>query len=278
VRGTVPIFGPLPWTLGASVVRKLGTVPLFLLVFTGCPPLQQVREICGNGYDDDNNGFADCADVDCAGQSGCPVDGGGNFGNCNKCGNSCTNQTACLQYGYGSDAPLPDCAGGRCQSFNMALQVAVTVKTDTGGWNFVTPTPRSMQMRFIRKTALDGSAVSCATVQAVASGTAATNADQIEKSGKFNLIGFDVTPISSVGSSITQPFVNVATAQDFLIWVEIWYGPRDATTKLPTQTRAGWGCFESGSAVAPFIPADNCTVSPTSPTCRTITVEMPGPQ
>jgi hypothetical protein len=253
----------------------LGVIALAL---TACPQPQVQREICGNGYDDDNNGFADCADVDCAGQSGCPVDAGGNFGNCNKCGNSCTNQTACLQYGYGSDAPLPDCAGGHCQSFNMALQLKVEVDTQSGGWNFVTPTPRSMQMRFIRKTALDGSAVSCSTVQGVATGTMGTDADQIERSGKFNLIGFDVTPISSVGSVITQPFVNVATAQDFLLWVEIWSGPRDTTTKLPTGIRKGWGCFESGAAVAPIIPEDNCPLSPTSPTCRTIHVEMPGPQ
>ena len=252
----------------------VATVALF-----GCPTTPVVREICGNGFDDDSNGFADCADVDCAGQTECPADAGGTFGSCSKCGNSCSTQEACLQYAFNSDTPLPDCAGGRCQSFNQKLQIAVQVDTQSGGWNLVSPTPRSMQMRFIRKTALDGSAVTCAVVGAVATGTMGTNADQIEKSGKFNLVGYDVTPLSSgIGSLITQPFVNVATAQDFLIWVEIWSGTRDTNTKLPTGLRRGWGCFETGTAVAPLIPADDCPTSPTSPTCRTIRVEMPGPQ
>lgn len=265
---------------GARSTEHSAWAPVLLgLVLMACPPPNTKREICGNGFDDDENGLADCADPDCSGQSGCPVTDGGQFGSCGKCGQTCSKQESCLNISWSSDAPLPDCAASKCQSFNQALQVAVRVDVGSGGWSFVTPVPRSMQMRFIRKTALDGSAVSCSTVQALATGKMTTDADQIERSGKFNFIGYDVTPISgSLGGYITQPYVNVGTAQEFLIWVEIWSGPREATTKLPTGVRQGWGCFESGPAVAPLIPEDHCPVSPTSPTCRTISVEMPAPQ
>lgn len=246
-----------------------------------CSPPNKVREICGNGFDDDDNGFADCADVDCAGQAACPPDAGGQFGSCAKCGETCTRQDGCLEYGYASDRPLPDCAGGRCQSFNQALQVAVEVDIGAGGWNFIAPAPRTMQMRFLRKTALDGSAVTCAVVQAVATGKATADADQVERSGKFNLVGFDVTPLptGSLPTKVTQPYVNVGTAQDFLLWIEIWTDVRDSTTKLPTGIRKGWGCFETGPAVAPLVPENNCPpVSPPAPSCRVLQVEMPGPQ
>jgi hypothetical protein len=254
-------------------------VPFLLILLVGCSAPPPKREICGNGFDDDGNGLADCADPDCKGQAACPAFDGGQFGNCVKCGDTCTKQESCMQVGFNSDTPLPDCAGGRCQSFNTALQVGVEVDTQSGGWNLVTPTPRTMQMRFVRKTALDGSTVACTGVQAVATGTTGADADQIERSGKYNFVGYDVTPLSgSLGTLIVQPFVNVATAQDFLIWVEIWSGPREATTKLPTGVRKGWGCFETGPAVAPLVAADNCPTNPSSPTCRRIHVEMPGPQ
>jgi hypothetical protein len=259
-------------------LSKGGVLFLCAALVTACPVTQPVREICGNGFDDDGNGLADCADPDCSGQQSCPVTDGGTFGSCARCGDSCTKQENCLEYAFNSDRPLPDCAAGRCQSFNQALQVAVRVDVGSGGWSFVNPVPQTMQMRFIRKTALDGTAVTCAVVQAVATSNAAADADQVERSGKFNLVGYDVTPLSgSLGGFITQPFVNVGTSQDFLIWVEIWSGVREATTKLPTGIRRGWGCFESGAAVAALVLEDHCPASPTSPTCRTIQVEMPAP-
>jgi hypothetical protein len=270
----------MPVKTAPSAERRApsGVCFLALLALTACPPTQKDREICGNGFDDDNNGLADCADPDCAGQSGCPAADAGYFGSCNKCGQTCTGQTACLQYGYSSDQPLPDCAGGKCQSFNTAIQVRVEVDTQSGGWNFVSPT-KSILTRFIRKTALDGSPVTCSSLQAVAASNCAADVNQIERSGQFNLIGWDSTGINgSLGTLLPLPFVHVATAQDFLIWIEIWSGVRDATgDHFPTGVRKGWGCFETGPAVAALVPADDCPTNTTSPTCRTVHVEMPGP-
>jgi hypothetical protein len=251
------------------------------LLLASCSPVsvEKPREICGNGLDDDMNGFTDCQDPDCAGQSGCPMasaDGGGNFGTCSKCGNSCVKQSECLAVDFGTDTPLPECVGGRCQQFNKPVQVAFEVDTQ-GTWNGFMYPIRSMNTRMLSKLAKDGTAVTCATVIAAAAGKTEADADQIEKSGLFNLRGYDVAPVQAMGGIvIRQPFLNVGTGSNFIIWTELWAGPRGTLTKLPTGNRYGWGCFEMGPEVAEVIAADHCGTG--SPTCRTIRVKMPGPQ
>ncbi len=238
------------------------------------------REICFNGKDDDGNGLTDCADPDCAGQPGCP---GGNpdsgyYGTCVTCGSGCTAQSACIDQRWDFDNPLPFCVDGKCESYNQGIQVALQVDT-SANWNGFMYPIGSMNTRFVSKTALDGGAVDCAVMQVAAAGKTQADAAQIEASGRFNLLGYDVAKVSASGGSIIrQPFVNVGTGGDFVLWVELWAGPPDSVTKLPTGNRFGWGCYESGATLAPIAAADNCDPNLDAGTCRDIKVVMPGPQ
>ncbi len=255
---------------------------LLALLMLGCSGSGTKREICFNGKDDDGNGLVDCADPDCMGQPGCPggpVDSGW-FGTCGKCGAVCNAQSVCISaQGWGFDTPLPFCVSARCESYNQAIQVGLQVDT-TQNWTGIAYSIGSMSTRIVSKTALDGSLVSCATVQAAATGKTAADAAQIENSGKFNLLGYDVAKVNAkAGDIIRQPFVNVGTGSDFVLWVELWAGSPDAVTKLPTGNRYGWGCFETGPAVAPFVPADDCNPNlADAGSCRELQVVMPAPQ
>ena len=77
------------------------------------------------------------------------------------------------------------------------------------------------------------------------------------------------------GTKITLPYFNVGTGTNFLIWTELWGGPRGTSSHLPTGNRYGWGCFETGTAVADLVPSDSCSAD--GGTCRTIRVKIPGP-
>ena len=249
-----------------------------VLAATACGPVVPVYEICGNGLDDDGNGQADCADVNCKGKPECDCQVEAGHGPCVNCGACCTEQASCLQYTWGSDNPLPACLSGRCDANNMGIQFAVEADTQ-GTWNGVTIPIRAMSTRFVRKTALDGSAVTCATMATLAASKQAADADQIERSGKVNLLAFDVAGVSAqAGTIIRQPYVNVGTGQDYLVWLELWSGTRDSATKLPTGTRLGWGCFETGAEVDPILPEHHCATTNPLPTCRTMRLRMPGPQ
>jgi hypothetical protein len=258
---------------------------LLLCVLAACSggTVEKPREICGNGKDDDNNGKTDCDDADCAGQPACVmmVVDAGFFGNCSKCGAGCAKQSECLTVDYSTDTPMAECIAGRCQLLNKNVQVAYEL--DTMEWAAFAPTLRSMQTRMVSKVAVDGSVVSCATVAGVAApdgGSSAmeTDADRIEKNGKFNVRGFDVTTLNqSGGVKITNPFFNVGTGGNFLIWTELWGGPRGTLTKLPTGNRYGWDCFESGIAVDPVVLSDDCGKVTDGGVCRTIRVKIKGP-
>jgi hypothetical protein len=246
-------------------------------VVMSCSPVppEKKPEICGNGIDDDSNGFTDCQDLDCSGQMGCPIVtvDGGNFGNCSKCGKTCTTQVDCLTMDYQNDAPPAECVGGKCQRLNTNVQVHYEVDTAslTG---FPTPL-RSLNTRIISKRAIDGTAVTCLAVRAVAMGKAEADAAQIEKTGKFNLRGYDVSPVNATGGEIIkQPFVNVGTGNEFLIWTEVWGGPVGTLSKLPSGSRFSWGCFESGVAVAEVVPLDHCASGADAGVCRTIKVKL----
>ncbi|MBS1151286.1 MAG: hypothetical protein H6Q89_2984 [Myxococcaceae bacterium] len=254
-------------------------VLLVLLAVAACsaPPPEKPREICGNGKDDDSNGFTDCQDLDCSGQMGCPVvsTDGGNFGSCSKCGKACVKQADCLTIDFQNDTPPPECIGGKCQRLNTNVQVSLEVSTP--GLIGFSPSLRALNTRIVSKRALDGSAVTCLAVREAAMGKTEADADQIEKSGKFNLRGYDVSPLqASGGQTIKQPFVNVATGAEFLIWTEVWGGPVGTVSKLPSGSRYSWGCFESGAAVAEVIPADHC-MNGDAGTCRTIKVSLTNP-
>jgi hypothetical protein len=251
---------------------------LFLVVVGGCsaPPIEKPREICGNGKDDDLNGFTDCQDPDCAGQMGCPVamvDGGGNFGTCAKCGKACTKQDECLTQDYQNDAPPPECVGGKCQRLNTNVQVHYEL--DTSSLTGFPAALRAMNTRMISKLAVNGTAATCLTVRAAAMGKTEADAAQIEKSGLFNLRGYDVSPVQATGGQIIkQPFVNIGTGPEFLIWTEVWGGPVGTTTKLPSGSRFSWGCFESGPAVAEVVPSDHCASGADAGVCRTVKVKL----
>ncbi len=256
---------------------------VFALALAGCsaPPVDPLREICGNGKDDNNNGLTDCQDPDCAGQAGCPmpmVDAGGNYGACAHCGSAAVKQAECLTVDFQNDTPIPECVGGKCQQLNTNVQVHFEL--DTSSLTGFSAPLRALNTRVLSKRAVDGSAVTCMTVEAVAIGKTEVDANQIEKSGKFNLRGYDVSPVqASGGQLLRQPFVNIGTGAEFLIWTEVWGGPVGTSTKLPSGNRISWGCFETGPAVAEVVSADNCAGLVDGGVCRTVKVKLiNGPQ
>lgn len=234
-------------------------------------------EICDNGKDDDGNGAADCLDFECAGKSYCLPDGGifvPNSGPCVRCGYICKQQANCLAQNYTFDTPLPECQEGICKQFNQAIQIQFKIDTQAT-WTGVSTVPRSANTRFISKRGYDGAPVSCATVTAIAKGKMTEDADQIERDPNIQLLGFDVLPINSTQTAavFSNPFLNVGTGSDFLIWAELWSGARNTTTRLPSGQRMAWVCVESGAEVAPLTAEQTCPGAG----CRTILVKMPPP-
>jgi hypothetical protein len=245
-----------------------------------CSSSSSQREVCENGIDDDGNGLKDCADPDCAGQAACINDYDGGFlGACLKCGTNCAQQGQCVSYGYVDDRPIPYCVSGRCQALETFVQVRVQLDTKQN-WSGLGVSPRSGSTRFIKKTAADGSAVTCARVQATAADK--TKPSAIEDANTYVIQGLDVTRITNpqLGQGITYQFVNTQTGGDFLIWEELWGGPPDSTSHLPTGNRLGWGCYEATADVGgPIVVADNCpSTTSDAGTCRTFNLLMPPPE
>lgn len=239
----------------------------------GCPT-EAVREICGDGIDNDGNGQTDCDDRDCAGQPACiPPD----YGRCPKCSQACTQQSACV-VSFSDDRPLPQCIDGRCFAVETFIQPRLVLDTSRN-WAGLTLSPQSGTTRFIKKKANDGSAVTCATVAAVAADRNASGA--IEANGSLVLQGLDVTRVTNpmLGQGITYTFVNTQTGGDYLIWTELWGGPPDSNTKMPTGRRFGYGCFETLPTVAPLVPEDNCpSTTSDAGVCRVFRLTMPPPE
>jgi hypothetical protein len=263
------------------VKRALGGAALTFVLGLGlglfaCPGPS--REICGNGVDDDGNGLADCADPDCAGVDRCPAADAGWFGPCTKCGTTCTKQSQCLGQGYNYDAPLPWCVGGTCQALNTFA--TVNIEFSTAGWTGLTQ-PKTIAVRVISKHAQDGSAVTCSAVEAAAQGKTANDAAQIESTDRFQFLGFDVRPIQSstaFAPNFTDPLVKMATGDSYLIWSEVWGGPPDSNTKLPTGNRMQWACDDSSGELGPIVASDTCDKTMNDAgTCRVFHLVMPGP-
>lgn len=257
-----------------------GLLPaLFLWATFGCGgTLPLWREVCSNGVDDDANGLVDCADTACRLEPACDgQDSGANDGSCQKCGLSCVVQADCLAQSFVLDEPLPQCGAGTCRAREEGVRLRFEV--DTAPWNGVGVKLGSLNTRFVSKTAVDGRTVRCDTLKALAASKAAADASQLERSGQLNLVSFDVSAISAIpGDVLVQPFLPVNTGSDFIIWTEIWAGPPDSNTKMPTGNRLGFGCFEDGPEVAPVLLQHHWSSATPSMESRTIRVVLPPPQ
>ncbi|MCU0700217.1 MAG: hypothetical protein MUC96_27230 [Myxococcaceae bacterium] len=232
---------------------------LLTVAVSSCTMMPGQREICANNIDDDMNGLVDCADPDCKGKSECFVDAGF-FGTCAKCGQGCSRQEQCLQTSFTNDQPLPLCLGARCTSLSKAISVNLTL--NAAAYMGLSPAPRSIVTRFISKTAIDGSEVTCSTIEAAAPGRTQAAVRQLEDTGRFQYLGFDSrTVMGTPGQDVRINFIPVQTGSQFLIWFEYWYGPIDGVTRFPTQNRAGFECFDGpaiGQSWPPLTPVDDC--------------------
>lgn len=244
------------------------------VLFVACPTPEGTYEICGDGADNDGDGKADCDDTDCDGQGTCvPPD----YGTCARCGNDCPTQAACVATDITSERPIAQCNAGKCFSKGTFVQPRFVLNTRVT-WAGVAIAPRSGSTRFIKKIALDGSAVTCDTVRAKAS---KSDSSAIEKSGLFNIQGIDATPIDNgaVNQGVNYRYVNTQTGGDYLLWLEFWGGPLDVDTKLPTGSRMANTCVETGANVAEVVASDNCpSAGNDAGTCRVFQIEMAGPE
>jgi len=212
----------------------------------------------------------------CVALAACPGPGASDAGcDASACGpppRPCSVQTSCLTEGYGRDNPLGECVAGGCAVPDAGIEVDFVVNTSPAYAGFGLPI-YAMNTRFVALQAVDGSAVSCAILQALA-GDAGAAPNALESSQRFNLIAWDVTPtVGAGGAAFQQPYLNTSTSDGFVVWTELWSGHRDATTGLPTGQRDGWGCFEG---LAPLTPADDKRAD--GGPGRAIEVVMPAPQ
>lgn len=214
-------------------------------------PQQYVPELCGDGIDNDENGKTDCADDWCKSEASCQVD----HGSCPKCGEACARQLDCFATTiFNESLPLPLCKAGICEQLATTVRPKVTV--NTSAFNGFGLSIRSGTTRFISKTAVNGSAVSCATLEAAAS---ATVPDALDTDGGVNLLGLDVTRLDSWMGTVNYPLVSAQTHGPYLIWLEFWGGYPDSATKYPAGVRRGHSCFESEPKITTEILADyNC--------------------
>jgi hypothetical protein len=155
-------------------------------------------------------------------------------------------------------------------------EAAIELHYQVNRKGFVGAEVGSVTTRFIKKVAVDGSAVSCARVQEMAASGLAADAGALDASGLFNYQSWDVTPVGPpVGDTpIFNPFLHVTTGADFLIFTELWAGKPDSNTGLPTGNRYSYVCVETGPMVAEIKPSDAWPDSTGTPTSRTITVEV----
>ncbi|MGA9520608.1 MAG: hypothetical protein WBV82_04040 [Myxococcaceae bacterium] len=251
-------------------VKSLVAVIALGLVGCGTPPGSGPEaEQCGNTIDDDKDGLADCADSDCSGATEC------------QAASECAKQTDCLgasDYDDFRNAPMPICKGARtCETPAESIDIHFQIKRP--GYGSVPV--GTINTRFVKKTAVDGSAVDCARLADVASSREEADADQIERTGLFNLQAYDVTPVS--GPSQTSATViplnafSVSTGADFIIWVELWSGARSSVTELPRGKRWNYVCVDSGPEVAEIKPEHHWADNQGTATSRTIEITVPDP-
>lgn len=254
----------------AVLVSSLGFVALNFVACGGGP----TNEICGDGIDNDGNGLKDCDDRDCVGQPACvPPD----YGSCSKCSQACVVQSACVT-NYLDERPIPYCINNVCTATQTFIQPRIELST-AQNWAGLTLSPQSASTRFIKKIANDGSPVTCATVAAVAADRNTPGA--IEASSNLVIQGLDVTRVTNpmLGQGISFAFVNTQTGGDYLIWVELWGGPPNSATKLPSGRRFGYGCFEDAATTPTLTVNDNCpSTTSDAGVCKIFRLTMPGPE
>jgi hypothetical protein len=220
--------------------------------------------------DDNGDGLVDCGDPLCGASPSCPGDAG----------TPCAAQVDCLDQSWFKDRPLDQCLAGQCST--PAAGLAIQLEVDTSAHTGMAYTVASMSTRFISRKALDGSAVDCALLESLSPENLATDggATQLDATGRFNYLAYEVTRVENgtPGRTLVNPFVYTAAGSDFLIWNELWTVAPDSNTGQPQGLRKGWGCFDSGEAVAPLAPSQDCTPDAgTGATCRTVRIKMPRP-
>lgn len=237
-------------------MRLLTFAVLTLMACGG--PQQYVPELCGDGVDNDENGKTDCADDFCKAEAACQV----NHGSCAKCGQACTKQTECFETSiFNEPLPLPLCRAGVCEQ--LATVVRPKANVDTSEFTAVNPSfGKTGTIRFISKTAVNGSAVTCAALETLttAADGGVASPDVIEVAGGFNVLGLDVTRLdSSWVGTLRYPLLSAQTSGPYLTWLELWSGYADSNTKYATGRRSGHSCFESAPDITTEILADyNC--------------------
>lgn len=237
-------------------------------VLFSCGPVGKETD-CSNGVDDDKNGAADCLDPACAADPACQSFDAGIQEY------RCTSQAGCIDAGWAIDRPLRACAAQRCAGQGPEV-VALRIDANTDAFfGLQNAQFRAMATRLVKRNALDDSTVTCAAIRAAAPGRTAADADQLEKSGKFNLLGYDVIRVDNKpgGETVTNPLMHTAVGSDFIVYNELWdgYPTPDANSRLPTGRRLGYACNETGAAVQPITTADNC-LSDAGTVCRAIQV------
>ncbi len=143
---------------------------------------------------------------------------------------------------------------GRCQQFNQLIELPLTVDMSAySGLKIVA----SEATHFIFKTAMDGSAVTCASLMSFMKPDAGPL--QIEESGKYSVLSVDFEA-ATVKPSESFPFIDAATTDaDYLVWIELYGGPHDPNPPHePTGRRYNPGCYDTGPQLGPLLPSDDC--------------------
>lgn len=248
-------------------------MPMFILLAAcGGPPVDKQKpgpEICGNQADDDQNGLADCADAACAAEPACQTAA------------ECTTQTECLggqSYAFFTDRAMPQCVNETCVTPAASIDLHVTIKRP--GYAGYPGAVGSINTRFIKKAAVDGSAVTCMQLNELATSNVPADANQIERTDLFNLLAYDVTSVNNGAGSSDIPLnsFSTSTGADFIIWMETWTGKLDSSTRLPTGKRLDWKCIESGPQVAEILPEHHWPSPSGTATSRTIVITLDGPK
>lgn len=218
------------------MTRRL--LPWLLALASACSPINAVTEICANKQDDDNNGLVDCDDPACSGKEGCPVKDtdAGYYGACVKCGRLCTNQPTCLPdagYFY-NEQPLPYCESGKCTSYRQKTAINFKLQGELFGG--------TMLARVVEKKAVDGSAVSCARLAQVRSTTASNTVDM----AGFNVAGWIYKPVAANERPVNSQLNTTNSTNDYVVYVELWGGAPEASSKYPSGSLLSVGCLETG--------------------------------
>lgn len=247
--------------VSALLVASLGVA--------GCGPDDGTQkpgtEICDNGVDDDRNSLTDCDDPACAGEAVCQTPP------------ECAVQADCLardenRYSDYVHGPIPLCIQTKCVVPEGQVELHFFANNN---WNGLQGRINAVNTRFVKKVDIAGEPVTCARLAQDAASHAQEDADQIERTQKYNLQAYDVTSLGTGvpgGQSVQVPLMKMSTGADFIIWTEMWTQRKSSVTNLPQGKRIGWGCFETGPQVAEIKLSDEEAPK------RGITVTMPPPQ